>query len=61
MRKDAQFLAIILFTISAAVYTAVFLQQAEAASNSKATQCKYQLSDVSKCSQKDRPFILPFP
>ena len=61
MRKEARFLTIILFTISAAMYTAVFLQQAEAASSDKVTQCKYQRSDISKCSQKDRPFILPFP
>jgi hypothetical protein len=42
------------------VYTVVFLQQTDGASNDKAIQCKYQISDISKCSQKDRPFILPF-
>jgi hypothetical protein len=64
MRKEARFLSLILFTISTsmiAVSAAVFLQHAEAASNGKATPCKYHLSDFSKCLQKDRPFILPFP
>jgi hypothetical protein len=61
MRKEARFLTTILFTISAAMYTAVFLQQTDGASNDKAIQCKYLISDISKCSQKDRPFILPFP
>ena len=60
MRKEARFLTTILFTISAAVYTVVFLQQTDGASNDKAIQCKYLISDISKCSQKDRPFILPF-
>ncbi|MFL6361717.1 MAG: hypothetical protein ACJ72V_20575 [Nitrososphaeraceae archaeon] len=38
------------------------LQYADGKSNDKAMRCRYQLSDVSKCSQKkDIPFILPFP
>ena len=35
MRKEARFLTTILFTISAAVYTVVFLQQTAASSNDK--------------------------
>jgi hypothetical protein len=35
MRKEARFLTIILYTISAAMYTAVFLQQTYASSNDK--------------------------
>jgi len=35
MRKEARFLITILFTISAAVYTVVFLQQTGASSNDK--------------------------
>jgi hypothetical protein len=40
----------------------IAVQDANAASNDNSNYCSHQKSDSSdKCSQKDAPFILPFP
>ena len=57
---------ILLFTMSVVIIgmfaaAVASLQYADATSNDNTITCRYHVSDNSKCSQKDTPFILPFP
>jgi hypothetical protein len=60
-------LSVMLLAISAAMIgmssaAVVSLQHANAISNDgKTAPCRHHVSEVSKCSQKNTPFILPFP
>jgi hypothetical protein len=55
---------VLLFTISAAIIgtaAVTSLHYADAINDVKGIRCGNYLPDVSKCSQKDMPFLLPFP
>ncbi len=55
---------VLLFAISAAIIgTAAMtsLHHADAINDVKGIRCGNLLLDTSKCSQKDMPFLLPFP
>ena len=47
--------------VGMSVIAAASLQHVDAISNYKTVSCRNHLSDSSKCSQQDTPFILPFP
>jgi hypothetical protein len=55
---------VLLFAISVAIIgtaAVTSLHYADAINDVKGIQCGNLLSDASKCSQKDMPFLLPFP